>query len=63
MFKLVPLVVLIIVGLILFIYAAFSLGVCDGEGCHMIFAVALALPDVLATFAGALDLFFLSITK
>jgi len=61
--KMLLFVVFIVAGVILLVYASFSLGVCDGGGCHRIFANDLGIPGILAIVVGVVGLFWLFITK
>jgi TRAP-type mannitol/chloroaromatic compound transport system permease small subunit len=55
--------VFIVAGVILVIYASFSLIVFDGSGSHRVFVNEFGVPGILAIVVGLVGLFWLSITK
>ena len=55
--------VFIVAGVILLVYASFSLIVFDGGGSHRVFVNEFGAPGILAIVVGAVGLFWLLITK
>ena len=53
----------IVAGVVLLIYASFSLIVFDGGGSHRVFVNEFCVPGILAIVVGAVGLFWLLITK